>query len=423
MRLLKKVKLYDSHSPFHQKVIDILIEQGKIRALGPGLEQEGARVFQMEGACVSMGWADVGVFAGEPGHEHREDLESIAEAAAAGGFTEIVCLPNTRPALDNKSTVNFVRKAGARLPVTIHPLGAISRGCEGKDLTELFDMSRAGAVAFTDGLHPVQDSGLMLRALQYVKGVDGLVLNSPHDLSLAQNGQMHEGTVSTSLGMKGLPPISETLILQRDLWLTEYAQSRLHVQGVSTVASVKLIREARKTGLKVTASVPVLNLCFTHEELAHFDENFKVLPPLREEKDQKALWEGLRDGALDFIHSNHLPWDVESKVCEFPYAAFGASTLETLFPILMTYNPGAVPLAKLIDLLTLAPRNVLKLDIPTIAVGRKANLTIFHPAKKWTYDREQVRSKSYNSPLLGKELQGKVIGIIHGNHEQGLTQE
>jgi dihydroorotase len=422
MRLLKKVKLYDSHSTYHQKVIDILIQDGIIRALGPGLTQPEAEVFEQEGLCVSIGWMDVGVFAGEPGYEYREDLQSLTAAAAAGGFTEIACLPNTNPPLDNKSSLSYIQNASKSLPVLVHPLGAISEGCKGKDLTELLDMEQAGAVAFTDGLKPVQDNGLMLRALQYIKGVDGLIMNTPFDESLSHNGLMHEGTVSTSLGMKGLSRVCETMMLQRDIWLSSYTESRLHVQGVSSAASVDLIREAKKAGLKVTASVPVMNLCFDHEALEGFDENFKVLPPLRGQEDQKALWDGLRDGTLDSICSNHLPWDTEAKLCEFPYSEFGASTLEIAFSMLMTFKTGAIPLSQLIDLLSLAPRRILRTEVPTLAEGRPANLTLFHPGKKWTFQGEDASSKGINTPLQGKELQGKVIGTIHKHHETGLEE-
>ena len=414
MRLLKKVRLYDNHSPYHQKEVNILIKDGIILDIGPSVQAPDALIFEEEGACVSMGWMDVGGFAGEPGYEHREDLTSFSNAAAAGGFTDVICLPNTKPVLDNKSGIAFVRNQTTEMPVNILPAGALSVGCAGKDLAELMEMNAAGACLFTDGIHPVQDTGLMLRALQYVKSFDGLVMNMPLEEAISNRGLMHEGEMSTSLGLQGIPELAETLMVERDINLAAYANSRLLVYGISTASSVQKIAEAKKAGLKVFAAVPLMNLCFNDSELAHFDENFKVRPPLRSVSDQKALWEGLKTGIIDIIVSGHLPWNDEAKKCEFPYAAFGASTIETVFSALMTFNAGGLPLPKLIDIFTIAPRKMLGLDTPLISPGCEANLTIFHPSKSREYTKGQSFSQSNNSPFFGKKLQGVVFGTIRG---------
>lgn len=417
MRLLKKVRLYDSHSPFHQKEVNILVENGIIKAIGPGVQAPQAQIFEEEGACVSMGWIDIGGFTGEPGFEDCENLATFARAAASGGFTEAVCLPNTFPALDTSSTIAFIQSKSQHLPVTIYPSGALSKACEGKELAEMMELDEAGALYFTDGLNPTQDTGLLMRALFYAKSFDGIVANMPHDRSVAGKGMIHEGDISVTLGLKGIPDLAEALMVQRDISLVSYTQSRLLIHGISTSNSVEQIRNAKKKGIQVYASTPVLNLCFTDEVVAHFDENFKVLPPLRSLTDQKALWEGLNDGTIDFISSGHLPNTEEAKACEFPYAAFGTSTLENTFSAIMTYNPGGLALPRLIDKMTLIPRQILGLKTPIIAEGQPANLTVFHPSKSYLYERKHAQSLSFSSPFFDKKLNGMIFGTINGKKE------
>jgi dihydroorotase len=423
-RILKNVKIVDKHSV--SEVQDILINQDKIAHIGTDIVAPDAEVWDAKGALVSTGWLDLGVHVADPGFEHREDLQSAARAAAAGGFTAIACFPNTHPAIHSKSEVLYIKNNTAQLPVRFYPIGAISIGTEGKDLAELMDMHHAGAVAFSDGSHAVQDAGLLLRAMQYAKAFNGLILNEPHHKTIAGGGQMHEGLTSTMLGLKGLPTLSESVMIQRDLSLLEYAESRLHIHLVSTRKGVEMIRTAKKAGAQVTASVAIANLCFTDAilmgaseqpigPLEAFESNWKVMPPLRNADDVLALREGLLDGTIDVICTNHTPWDDELKNLEFPYAAFGMTGLETLFSVYNTLLGTDLSIPQLVQRISIAPREMLGIAIPAIKVGETADLTLFDPGADWTYSLQNLQSKSKNSPFLNKTLKGRVLGIVNGN--------
>ncbi len=411
--LLKNARIFDGNK--ENKPQDILIRNGRIEEIGDSITvSSGVEIWESSNLCVSPGWFDVGVYAADPGFEHREDLTSAAQAAKAGGFSAIACFPNTDPAIHTKSEVLYVKNQSAALPVHCYPIGAISQDCEGKDLAELFDMHTAGAVAFSDGKRAVQDAGLLLRALQYAQAFNGLVINVPHHKTIAAGGQMHEGVMSTSLGLKGLPALAEELMVQRDLSLLEYSEGRLHIHLVSTAKSVALIRAAKKSGLSVTASVAVVNLCFTDEKLAEFDSNWKVVPPLRSQLDTEALVDGLLDGTIDFICSNHTPWHEEAKNLEFPYAEFGMIGLETSFALCRSFLSKKLKVNDLVEKMSLAPRRILGLPIPKISPGELAELTVFDPDAAWVLEEKNIRSKSRNTPFVGQSLKGKVLGVISG---------
>lgn len=394
---------------------DILLRNGVIEAIENQIPTPAsATVLESPDLCVSPGWLDVGVYSADPGYEHREDLSTAAAAAAAGGFTAMACFPNTDPALHTKSEVLYVKNRAKDLPVHCYPIGAISQDCEGKDLAELFDMHAAGAVAFGDGKRAVQDAGLLLRALQYAKAFNGLIINVPHHKTIAAGGQMHEGVMSTSLGLKGLPALAEELMVQRDLSLLEYSGGRLHIHLISTAKSVALVRAAKKAGLPVTCSVAVANLCFTDEKMADFDSNWKVVPPLRTETDVAALLGGLLDGTIDFICSNHTPWHEEAKNLEFPYADFGMIGLETAFALCQTFLGKKLTINNLIEKLCLSPRRVLGLEIPKIALGQRAEITVFDPTVEWVMEEKDIRSKSRNTPFIGQAFKGRVLGVFSG---------
>lgn len=418
--LLKNTRIIGAKS--EKRPQDILIRDGVIEAIGENLRAEkGAEIWESPNACVSPGWFDAGIQACDPGYEHREDLHSAARAAAAGGFTAVASFPNTNPAIHSKSEVLYVKNKTAGSPVTFYPVGALSQGCEGKDLAELFDMHSAGAIAFSDGRKAVQDAGLLLRALQYAKAFNGLIFNEPHHKTIAAGGQMHEGVISTSLGLKGVPALAEEIMVQRDLSLVEYAKGRLHLHLLSTARSVALVRAAKKAGLPVTASVAVANLCFTDEKLADFDSNWKLLPPLRSQADADALLEGLNDGTIDFICSNHTPWDEEAKNLEFPYAEFGMTGLETAFALCRTHLNKKLSVSDLIEKLVVAPRRVLGLPVPEIKPGARAELTVFDPEAEWVFGEKDIRSKSRNTPFIGQQLKGKVFGIV--NNRQAVRND
>ncbi|MBK9338999.1 MAG: dihydroorotase [Lewinellaceae bacterium] len=389
---------------------DTIVAIGKNLPMEPGVREV---TFEQE-VYVTPGWLDVGTQTGDPGYEHREDLASVARAAATGGFTAVACFPNTQPAIDSKSGVAYVRNKTAGGAVAFHPIGVISVAAAGKDLAELYDMHTAGAVAFSDGAHPMQDAGLLLRGLQYAQAFGGLLMDWPHHTTIAAGGLMHEGVLSTRLGMKGIPALAEEIAVQRDLSLLEYAGGRLHLHLLSTRKGVDLVRAAKAAGLPVTASVAVANLCFTDDVLADFESNWKVLPPLRSQTDRDALLEGLADGTLDFICTNHSPWDPEAKNLEFPYAEFGMIGLETAFALCRTFLNKHLSLQNLVQKWAVGPRRVLGLPMPKIEPGARAELTFLAPDMEWTFSEQDIRSKSVNTPFLGQKMTGKVLGIYGG---------
>jgi dihydroorotase len=412
--LIKQATVIDPSSPFHHQKVDLLIRDSLIEQIGTQLNVEADQVIEGDQLCVSAGWLDIGAFSGDPGFEHREDLRSLEKSAAAGGFSALAVLPNTHPVIASKSEIVYLLNNSKDLLIDVLPVGAISVGCEGKEITEMLDMSATGAIAFSDGLQPIQHNGLMMRALLYVKAFDGLVIQQPGYISINSEGQMHEGAISTSLGMKGFPEVSEELMVVRDLYLLEYTQSRLHIANVSTKGTVEKIREAKAKGLPVTASVPAINLAFTDEALLSFDAGYKVYPPLRTEEHRQALIEGLYDGTIDLVVSNHRPLELEQKRLEFPYAEFGAIGLETVFSVCRTYlKSDQLSLDELIDRLAVRPRQILGLPPLQINVGQPANLTLFEPDTEWTFDKKAIGSKSSNTPFLGKSFIGKVRAVIN----------
>ncbi|MEM9886353.1 MAG: dihydroorotase [Bacteroidota bacterium] len=410
--LIQQAKLFEPSHELHLQVCDLLIEDGIIKSIQKEIVAKDAEQIEGKEACLSIGWLDVGTQIGEPGYEHREDFESITAAAAAGGFTALATFPNTHPVIQSKAKVNFLRNYSNGNLVNFLPIGAATKDTAGQEMTEMYDMYKAGAVAFSDGKKSIQDTGMLLRVFQYTKAFDGIVINHPHD-HFASHAQMHEGSVSTRLGLKGIPSLAEELMLQRDIKLLNYTEGRLHVHNISTAKSVHIIRSAKKRNLKVTASVAALNLLFNHEALADFDPNFKVLPPLREESDRKALIEGLQDGTIDFITSNHVPYEVESKFLQFSYAEFGVIGLETAFSNSLQALKEVLNLEEIIEKWAYANRRALGIDIPIIKVGELANLTLFHPERSWKVEEKSIRSKSKNSPFIGQRLLGKTLLTVN----------
>lgn len=411
--LIRNATIVDPNSRHNGKERDILIRNGVIDTIKVKITGVKVKEIDVKGACVSPGWLDVGVQSGDPGFEHREDLDSVAAAAAAGGYTAVVCQPNTMPVIHSKTEVLYLKNRTKDSLVNFYPLGAVSQNCAGDDITEMNDMHQAGAVAFTDGNKSIQNSGLMKRALQYVKSFDGLIMNYPQDKNLAHKGQMHEGMISTTLGMKGIPTLAEELMARRDISLAEYTDSNLHLSSVSTAGSIGLIKEARSNGIRVTASVAALNLALDDANLVGFDSNYKVLPPLREKNDIKALLKGLKNGHLDFITSNHSPHDEESKKLEFPLADFGVIGLETTYALLNTHLGKQCSQEEFVNWLSINARKILRLPVPTVETGEAANLTIFDPNEEWTYSKDKIQSKSHNSPFIGTTFTGKVVGVVN----------
>ncbi|OQP59735.1 dihydroorotase [Niastella vici] len=410
--LIQQVTITDPSSPFNGTKQDVLIESGIIRDIQPAISVEADKVITGNQLHLSPGWVDVFAHFADPGYEYKETLETGSRAAAAGGYTDVFVIPNTKPVVDSKTQAEYISQKSKSLPVNIHPIGAVSKGTEGKDLAEMYDMRGSGAVAFSDGLNPIQSAGLLLKALQYVKAFEGTVIQIPDDKSVGANGLMHEGIISTRLGLPGKPMMAEELQVARDIKLVRYADSKLHFTGVSSPKSIEYIRRAKEAGLAVTCSVTPYHLFFTDEDLLEYDTNLKVFPPLRAKSDVEILREAVLDGTIDCIASHHLPHEYDSKVLEFEYAKYGMTGLETSYSAVKTVLP-ALSESRWVELVSINPRKIFGLDVPVINKDERACITLFEPGVPVNITAAAFRSKSKNSAFTGKTLQGSVKGIIN----------
>lgn len=407
--IIRGAKIIDSKSPFHNQTLDILIIDGFIKKIGKSLpNSENADEIKLDNLHVSQGWFDSSVSFGEPGFEDRETIENGLNTASKSGFTAIALQPNSFPIIDNQSQVNFVTNKSHGFATQLFPIGALTKESEGKDMAELYDMKKAGAVAFGDYNKSLDNANLLKIALQYVQDFDGLVIAFAQDEKIKGNGVANEGIVSTQLGLKGIPNLAEELQIARNLFLLEYTGGKLHIPTISTAKSVQLIKEAKAKGLNVTCSVAVHHLVLTDSTLEGFDTRYKVSPPLRTETDRKALLKGIKDGTIDIITSDHNPIDIEHKKMEFDTAKNGTIGLESAFGALMT----VLPLETIIEKLT-AGKAVFSIENHSIDEGLKANLTLFNPEPKSIFTKSNILSKSKNSAFLGMEIKGKVYGIVN----------
>ncbi len=405
--LLKNALVIDPKSSYHNKKKDILIEKGLIKSFG---KSSARKTLDCTGKIVTPGWFDLNANFCDPGLEFKEDIASGTKVASRGGFTDVNVMPATQPPIVTKSDVEYIR-AKELQEVELHVSAAVSHNLDGENLTEMIDLRGSGVESFSNGDQPISNTKLLLKALQYTSQLHVPVLQNARDSHLSEHTQMHEGVVSTGLGLKGEPSLSEELIVARDLGILKYSGGKIHFSKISTAKSVDLIRKAKKEKLNLTCDVSIHHLIFTDSSLGDFDSTFKSLPPFRSENDKKALIKGLKDGTIDAICSDHRPQDIESKKLEFDLADAGAISLQTFLPALLKIQE--VPLEILIEKITHGPRKVLELEEISVKKGSVAKLTILDPKCEWRLDKKSNFSKSINSPFWEQQLIGKVAGTIN----------
>ena len=410
----RSVTIIDPRSSYNGTQNDILISDGEISEIGKNLDSEGVdEIIEGDDLHVSTGWVDLYATFGDPGFEHKEDILSGLTSAAQGGFTKVAVSPQAQPAVDSKAAIEYLLSRSASSVVDALPLGAQTKGLQSLELAEMFDMQTSGAIGTSNGKHTIGDTKLQNIVFQYGKNLNLKMYSFCQDERLSNGGQMHEGTVNTSIGLKGVPSLAEEVAVTRDLYLAEYSNVAVHFSHITTKGSVDLIRTAKAKGLKVTASVPAHHLLFTDKSVEDFEPNFKVNPPFRGNEDVEALLVGLEDGTLDAIISDHEPHEIEAKASEFSVAEAGIISLESTFSVAFQATENRLSLEQLIGKLTSGPRDILNLAHPIIKEGNEAELTIFSPSFKWTYLTKDIKSKSKNSPVINKELTGLPIAVIN----------
>jgi dihydroorotase len=409
--LIKSATIVDTQSDFHNQTLDILIEKGTISQIDKNLKNpKNYKEISFDNLHISQGWFDSSVSFGEPGYEERETIENGLKTAALSGFTSVAVNSNTNPVVDSYADISFLKSKSKGNAVTLYPIGALTKESKGEDLAELFDMTNAGAIAFYDYQKPISNPNLMKVALQYASNFGGLVFSFPQESKISGLGVMNENVTSTSLGLKGNPTLAEELQIVRDLFLLDYTGGKIHIPTISTAKSVDLIRDAKKQKFDVSCSVAVHNLALTDNELISFNTNFKVAPPLRTQADCDALIQGLKDGTIDMVTSDHNPMDIEHKKVEFDHAKYGTIGLESVFGALNTL----FTIKKTVDLLTKGKER-FSLESNSISIGNKADLSLFNPNGDYTFTKEHIESSSKNAIFEGHLLKGKVYGIIANN--------
>ena len=407
--ILKSAKVINVESKHNGSKQDILISEGKIKKIGSTISVKNAKTISIKNLHVSVGWFDSSVSFGEPGYEERETLLNGADVAAKSGFTDLLLNPSTNPVLDNQTDISFIKSKSLNSSCNIHPIGALTLSSESKDLAELYDMKNSGAVGFYDFKKPILNSNLLKTALLYSQSFNSVIMSYPQDNSVAKGGLINEGTISVNYGIKGIPNFAEEIQIARDLHVLEYTGGKLHIPTISTKKSLELIKKAKSKGLNVTCSVAVHNLIFNDKKLKDFDTRFKVLPPLREEKDRVALVNGVKTGLIDMVTSDHLPIDLENKKTDIENAKYGTIGLESIFGSLLSL----FDLNQTIEILSRG-REIFNIKKPEFEVGSKASLSLF-TINDYEFSKADILSKSKNSAFLGMKMKGKPIGVINGN--------
>ncbi len=412
---IEQATIIDAHSKHHLKQQDIVIEKGQITQIAKQVKVTGRfKNIRANNLKVSTGWVDMHVNFCDPGFEYKEDLLSGANAAAAGGFTTVAVLPNTKPVIQSKSLIEYVSNKTQNHIVEVFPQGALSEQMNGKTPSEIYDMYHAGAIAFSDGLQPVKDTAALIRNLEYVKPFNGLVMTLPKEAAIAGTDGLNEGLISLKMGLKGQPVIAEEMAVQKEIKAVEYTNSRLHFIQVSTKAAVEHLKKAKQKNIHVSAAVSPYHLIFDESVMMNFDTNYKLNPPLRTRVDNQALINALKDGTIEVISCLHQPHETDAKKIEFEQAACGISGLQTVYPLLKTYLHQKINDELIVDKLSTQPRKLFGLPKASIEEGNMASLTLFNN-DHWTFTKKINQSKSNNSPFLNQSFTGKVIGIINNN--------
>jgi len=416
--LLKSGRIID---PFSKKTFngDLLIESGKISKISDSISTKGKdyKVIDCKGLVVTHGFCDMHVHFREPGREDKETLESGSYSALAGGFTQVCTMANTNPVIDSPEHIHYIVSKSQKLPIDIFPIGAVSKGMKGEELTEMLLMQKNGAIAFSDDGVPIQNAQFMKLALTYSKMLNVPIMNHAEDIFLRNDGVMNASSTSNNLGLKGNTSLGEAVMVYRDLLLAESLNSKLHLLHLSTKEAVDLLKQFKSKKQLITAEVSPHHLYFVDEDIDSFDTNLKVAPPVRSKKDRKALIEGIKSGLIDCIATDHAPHTLEDKETTFNEAAFGMIGLESCFGVVnkVLVKENGMSLKSLIEKITVNPRRVMNLETNLFATGSKAQITIFDPNEKWKFKNSHILSKSSNSPFIGKDLVGKVKFVISKN--------
>lgn len=411
--LIQNATLVLEGNKWNGKTVDVFIENGVIKHIASEIPTSDAPVFDANGCFLSLGWFDVYSFCPDPGEDWKETLETHSNAAAHGGFTEIAAFCGTDPLPDRASAIESIIQRQERLPVAIHPIGVASEGRNGKEMAEVYELSLAGALAQSDGVVKSPSSSLKAKLMEYCASMNIPYLQFPFDADLVKGAEVHEGFVSVNLGLKGIPDVSETIQLTEIIELAKWLNVPVRILGISSAKSVEIIKTAKSEGVQIQVAVAAMNLAYTDANLAEFDENFKVLPPLRTEADRKALVQAVLDGTIQSIFSNHTPEDIEHKNLEFAYANFGAATFDSFYAILLNaFTEQELP--KLMQVLTQGNRDYYGVEHPKFEEGAPANFTIFSN-NKWKLFGENTKSKSHNVLNRNQELSGKVHAIYTKN--------
>jgi len=417
-KLLKGARVIDP-SQNMDAFVDILIVDGRIAEIKQNLDVSDAMIVDLSGMTVTPGLIDMHVHFRDPGYEYKEDIESGSMSAAAGGFTAVACMPNTNPPIDNSALIEYVKAKASKVGKTkVLPIGCVSKGQKGEEIAEMGDMARSGAVAFSDDGRPVASSSLMRKALVYAAMFDRVIIDHCEDTTLFEGGQINEGQVSTLLGLGGIPKACEEIMVARDILLARELKTPVHIAHISTKGSVELVRWAKREGVRVTCEVTPHHLTLTEERVLDYDTNAKVNPPLRTQEDIDALLEGLIDGTIDAIATDHAPHHIDEKDVEFDKAAFGLVGLETALGVVLTnvVRKKGVSLYTVVEKMTAGPAKILGLDMGTLKVGSRADITVIDLDREWTVDKDKFFSKGRNTPFHGYKLKGKAImTMVDGN--------